>query len=731
MYFMNSWILNEAVSGYDAASGNEDIIEKLGEISVYDYKTKDFTKVKSSSIIKVVNDGVYKMQRDYPYLYQFMAKCKIMYIPTYPSEICDTMCVDNYNNLWISCSYVYNECLMDSNRVFGVLFHEMFHVFFDHLMRFNEMYPADMFTGGLEGARKKANMKANICMDYEVNASMAEDGIVDDGFFKRMNMLYKKEYTGLTWEEIMNKAGDFEYKDWLSRNGFNLDDIELKLLDAIEKASKVLMDPAAEDEEKRAARRELQKTIDDLLGKESSGEKGIQEMMEDLAKSKLGDIGDLSMDMDELVDDLYKNPASMSDEELDETLKHIDKFMDDLTENSSEVGEQFGKSSEEVSNDAAKARESFKEAMKKMKEGGLSKEEKQDLIDKAKDDLEDIISDDVEKEKLKKKREERDAKKKEERKEKFKKTHPIRSLIIIMKNFAGLKQFGVVSEKTVKTAEKCMEVLEPLTELKFSEMKKSDFDDPITYFTKLKDCFLPDLVALIDNETILNKTEDDMKRLLDGVFDFVFKAFDTALNNDLDEDARGSLMKTAAQKMRIIGKVLKTQKVWRTSEEFKEAYIEEMKRMMEMYKNGEVEELMKELIDKGVINPMFLDEKSRDIYHKVMSGGRKTEVEDKEALKYTEVMDGVEPYEGKVYYNLYSGDDSETILELSSKSDGILDHDYEPLGVRFEKDYPEYRVEESSESVFEVCFDGTTDSVDIDDLREKLESNPDYEIGEW
>ena len=616
---MDSWILNESISGYDAASGNEDVIEGLGDVDVYDEKKGEFVKIKASSIIKVVNDGIYRMQRDYPYLYQFMAKCKVMYIPVYPSEITDTMCVDDYNNLWINFTFVYNSCLMDSNRVFGILFHEMFHVFFDHMMRFNEMYPAEMFSGGLEGARKKANMKANICMDYEVNASMVEDGIVDDGFFKRMNALYKKEYTGMTWEEIMNKAGDVEYKDWLSRNGFSLDDIELKLLDAIEKASKVLMDPSAEDEEKMAARRELQKTIDDLLGKESSrGEKGIQDMLEDLAKSKLGDIGDLAMDMDKLIDDLYKNPSSMSDEDLEKTLDHIDKFMDDLTENSSEVGEQFGKSSDDVSNDAAKARESLKDAIKKMKEGGLSKEDKQDLIDKAKDDLEDIISDDVEKEKLKKKREERDAKKAEEKKERFKKTHPIRSLIIIMKNFVGLKAFGLVSDETVKSAEQCMESLEPLTELHFSEMKKSDFDDPITCFTKLKESFLPDLVALIDNETILNKTEDDMRRLLDGVFDFVFKAFDTALNNDLDEDARGSVIKTAAQKLRIIGKVLKTQKVWRVSDEFKDAYINEMKRMTEMYKDGKLEELMKELVDKGVINPIYLDKESQKIYYKVI-----------------------------------------------------------------------------------------------------------------
>ena len=44
-----------------------------------------------------------------------------------------------------------------------------------------------------------------------------------------------------------------------------------------------------------------------------------------------------------------------------------------------------------------------KDAMKKINEGGLTKDEKRDLMDKAKDALEDIISDDVEKDKLKEK----------------------------------------------------------------------------------------------------------------------------------------------------------------------------------------------------------------------------------------------------------------------------------------------------------------------------------------
>ena len=611
--------LNESV--YDSMSGNEDIIMKLDEVDIYDQKTKKPIKIKVEKFIKVVNDGVYKMMRDYPYLYQFMAKCKIMYIPVCPSEITNTMAVDTYNNLWINFDFVYNVCLMDSNRVFGILFHEMFHIFFDHILRFNELYPAGMFDG-MSSVRKRAHMKANICMDYEVNASMVDDNIVTPDFFKRMNLLYNKAYTGMTWEEIMNKVGDDEYKTWLKNNGFSLDDIELKILDAIEKASKVLMDPSADDDEKRYARKELRKTLDKLLGKKEKGEKTLQDELEELQNSKLGDIADISLNMDDVIDDLYKDPSKMTDDELSKTLRDMDKMMDSMTDNSEEIARQFNKDIETTSNDIDKARKSLKDAMEKIKKGGLSNDEKKDLLDKAKDDLEDIISDDVEKEKLKKKREERDAKKEEKRKEMLKKKHPIRNLIIIMKNLADLNKFGLVSDETVDILNKNIEDLDKLTEKKFSEIKKIDLKDLSHHLDELKESLLPDLVALIDNETILNKSKDDMKRLLDGVFEHIFNAFRKSIDKELDDNAKGSLMKMAASKLRIIGKVLKTQKVWRVTDEFKDAYTNTMKKLTGLIKSGKEKELFKELYDKGMINPLSLDDNGKRIYSELVKEGK-------------------------------------------------------------------------------------------------------------
>ena len=204
----------------------------------------------------------------------------------------------------------------------------------------------------------------------------------------------------------------------------------------------------------------------------------------------------------------------------------------------------------------------------------------------------------------------------------LKKKHPIRNLIIIMKNLADLNKFGLVSDETVDILNKNIEDLDKLTEKKFSEIKKIDLKDLSHHLDELKESLLPDLVALIDNETILNKSKDDMKRLLDGVFEHIFNAFRKSIDKELDDDAKGSLMKMAASKLRIIGKVLKTQKVWRVTDEFKDAYTNTMKKLTGLIKSGKEKELFKELYDKGMINPLSLDDNGKRIYSELVKEGK-------------------------------------------------------------------------------------------------------------
>lgn len=612
--------LNEA-STYESLYSNEDIIEKLGEVDVYDYEKNAYVKMNASDIIKVASDALYRIQRDYNYLYQFITKCKLMYLPTFPSEITNTMAVDNNNNLWMNLTFIYNDCKMDSENVFGILFHEMFHIFFDHLLRFDKKFPKSMFASAGPGVYKRANTKANLCMDYEVNASMVDDGIVKPDFFKVMDGLYKKEYTGMTWEEILDKYGDKEYDEWLLRNGESLDSIDKQVLDAIEEAAKVLMDPESDEDDKRFARKRLQEKLDQIFGKEDTGEKSLQDIFEDLAKTKLADHGEIAIDLEDVADDLMRNPENMTGPELDKALNDINKLIDEIEENSDAVADDFNKTADDVHKDAENARQALNDAMKKINDGGLSKEEKQELLDKAKDALEDVISDDVEKEKLKKKREERDAKREAEKKEKLKKIHPLRKLLIVFKNLAELYDIQLISEKTRDILNECVDDTDILTEKKFGDMKKSDLKNIGDHLNELYDSILPDLVKLIENETILQKTEDDMKHILDDVFETVFNAFKRIFDPGLDDDAKGSLIKAAAMKLRTIGKLLKTQKKWRVGDDFKSGYMDEMKRLMEIRNEGGDEALFKELYDKGVISPMMLDEHGMELLGKLIESG--------------------------------------------------------------------------------------------------------------
>lgn len=612
--------LNEA-STYESLYSNEDIIEKLGEVDIYDYGKKTYIKKNASDIIKVVSDALYKMHRDYNYLYQFITKCKLMYIPTFPSEITNTMAVDNLNNLWINLTFIYNDCKMDSENVFGILFHELFHIFFEHLLRFNKKFPKTMFASAGPGVYKRANTKANLCMDYEVNASMVDDGIVPKDFFKVMGGLYKKEYTGMTWEEILDKYGDKEYDEWLLKNGETLDNEEKQVLDAIEEAAKVLMDPESDEADKRFARKRLQEKLNKIFGKQDTGEKSLQDVFEDLAKTKLADHGEIAIDLEDVADDLMRNPENMTGPELDKTLSDINKLIDEIEENSDNVAGDFNKTVDEVHKDAEKARQTLKDAMKKINKGGLSKEEKKELLDKAKDALEDVISDEAEKDRLKEKRAERDAKRETEKKEKLKKTHPLRKLLIVFKNLAELYDIQLISENTRDILNKCIDDIDILTEKTFGDMKKSDLKNIGDHMNELYDPILADLVKLIDNETILQKTKDDMEHILDDVFETVFNALKRIFDPGLDDNAKGSLIKAAAMKLRTIGKLLKTQKKWRVGDDFKNGYVDEMKRLMEIRKEGGDEALFKELYDKGVISPMMLDEHGMELLGKLIESG--------------------------------------------------------------------------------------------------------------
>lgn len=603
--------------------GNAEEIYDLGEINIFD-KNKKIIKVKTADVIKVVNDAMFHMQKKYPYLYLFIGKCKVMYIPTFPSEICDSMCVDNFNNLWINMNFVYTECAMNKDRVFGILFHEMFHIFLEHIIRFNKMFPESTRAMMTKDLWKAANTKANLAMDYEINASMVADEIVTEDFWKTMGGLYKKEYTGITWEEIYTKYGDQEYRDWITLNGGRISDDEMKILDAIEKAAKVLKNPTATDEDKAKAKRELEKTIDKILGRDRTD--NIQDVLEDMMDSRLGDFGDVSKRMQDVIDDLYKDPSKMTEEQFNNLLEDIDRMSKEMARNTSKMAESFGKSESEVLTDIKKMRKTLRDSVTQMREKKMTKDEKQDIANKIKDSLEDIMSDIVGKKRREEKRKEREDAKEKAKKEAFKASHPLRKLINVFKNLMhlGEEPYDLVCKKSYRIMETIVELLEPLTEKKLSEIVEDDIDELKVYLPRLKDSLFTDLKALLDNKTILHKTEDDLHRVLDGVFKEVEEIlFIYLLKDSLDDSAKASVIKTAANKLRIIGKILKTQKSWRASDEFKEGYREMRDELMSLFKKDK-KAVLKKLYDMGLIDysvVITLDKRSKALYDELVADG--------------------------------------------------------------------------------------------------------------
>ena len=604
--------------------GNGEEIYDLNEISIIDQKTKKTVNVKTSDIIGVVNSARSFFRRKYPYLHIFLMSYKIMYIPVYPSKICPSMCVDGNNNLWINMHFIYNECDMDEHKVFGILFHEMFHIFLEHLIRFNKMFPESAKALMSPDVLSVANTKANIAMDYEINASMVADEIVSEDFWKIMGGLYKKEYMGRTWEDIYQNYGDKEYKEWLERNGERINETEMKILEAIEKAASVLKDPTSTEEDKARANKELQKTIDKLLGRDADDD--IQDILEEIKNTRLGDIGKISDKMQDVIDDLYKSPSKMSDEQFNDLLEDIDNMAREMMKHASEIAKTFDKSEEETIKDIKKMRNTLRKSITQMREQKMTKQEKKDIADKIKDCLEDVITNEINKEKKNEKRKERDAKKEAERKEAFKAKHPLRRLIKVFNNLIKLGEdpYDLICPTSHKTMKDIVNLLDGCTEKNLSEITKDDIEDLEFSLSKLKKSLFNDLKALLDNKTILHKTEDDLHRILDSVFEVVERAlFVHLVNPDLDDDEKSSVLAVAADKLRIIGKVLKTQKSWRASDDFKEGFREKRNELMSLFKKDK-KAVLKKLHEMGVLNPMTimtLDKRSMALYNELVADG--------------------------------------------------------------------------------------------------------------
>jgi DNA-directed RNA polymerase subunit F len=189
----------------------------------------------------------------------------------------------------------------------------------------------------------------------------------------------------------------------------------------------------------------------------------------------------------------------------------------------------------------------------------------------------------------------------------------------------GDDPYDLICAKSYDNMNEIVDILDSLTEKNISEISKDDVEKLKPHISELKDSLFKDLKALLDNKTILHKTEDDLHRVLDGVFKYVEDAlFVHLLDTGLDDASKASVLKVAADKLRIIGKILKTQKSWRASDEFKEGFREMRDELMSLFKKDK-KAVIKKLYDMGVIDHNIVlstfDKRSRALFDEMVKDG--------------------------------------------------------------------------------------------------------------
>ena len=603
MYNYNMLYYNNLLTeSRGSSNGNVDAFLALGEIEVYDDALKAIITVKTEDFVKVVTDAMFKIQKDYKFFSTYIKYSKIFYVPNYPSAMgINTMAVDNKMNLWMNVHFIYNECKMNKDRIFGIIFHELMHNFFKHTEREEAIYPA-------KHRNKHQHMKSNICQDFEVNASMVVDEIVSADFWDKMNGLYKKDYEGKRWEDILKDNGDEEYEAWLKRSGQKLDDRTKEALKAIEEALKTLRDPESTDAEKERAGEILKKKMDELYGKkdrkivDKADLSGLRREFDKLMDSQLGDIDAVLVALQNVADDLKTHPKDMSDHDVEIIISDIRILKRELLNNASKIAEMFRKDEDEEKEDIKKSIKSLSAALNILHDGGETPKQERKVIRQAKDDLEAIILNAVDKKRKEEKRKEEIKKHKEklekskeeiksaiEKREELKKKNPIKKFVDTFKNLQELIKIDRISNETNLTLVDINKELNELVDINISLISLNDIKSVFDFITY-------DLKKL-KKRRILSMSKEEIDKFINDVFDALSNFFKVIVDEKEPSSVKFGAMSLAVEELRKLGKKLKSKKVIKASKEWKDSYKSTRDRLIKIYKE-KGKDALKDEVDK-------------------------------------------------------------------------------------------------------------------------------------
>ena len=137
--------------------------------------------------------GFIKQKSDY--VADLIGSCPIYFVTS--TDITSTMAVDFAGNIYMNPHFMYKECKCRADLIGTILFHEAYHVLYNHVKRGISYY--DRYGGNFNGKL------LNAAADYEVNAALIKNLVTTrDVIQGEMHGFYEQAFASKSFEQIMD-----------------------------------------------------------------------------------------------------------------------------------------------------------------------------------------------------------------------------------------------------------------------------------------------------------------------------------------------------------------------------------------------------------------------------------------------------------------------------------------------------------------------------------------------
>ena len=596
----------------DKSAGNKKSILKLGKIKMYIPALDKVMDVELKPIVKSVDMALGKIGSKYSFMYTYIQNSRPMFVLTDPNlEQCihKTMSVDNLGNLWLNVHFIYNDLDCNVDKIFGILFHELMHNFLDHLSRGQKILPKEermrLYSISKDMLRNE-DLKQNLCADMEVNCNMVADGVVTSDFWKEMKGVFDEKYFGKQFEEIYKTDGDELLKNYLKSGGVKISEEYLEALKAILEALRIFHNPDATEREKDIAASKLRDIIESLFG-ETKTKMTIRKSLIKLQKLNLKEIGEIGPYLKKVIDDLEVSPVNMTEDDLSTFINDVNILKEEMKNCSSEIEDMFNLDKDEFLKDNEECWTILSDGVSRLsKEKELLDEERDEITEKIIFLINKLISNNLMKDKLKeefKKRmkeiEEKRKKKMEKEIEKKEKKHILYNYLLRVEDMAAIYHHERLDMKSFKLCNEYADIIKPLLHKDIHDINEDDLSLAYEVIKGLKDSFYENLKILKEKGILVDRDDSFFVDLVDRFYNDTKYMLDFLIG-DHTETEIVSVVKTALSSLRMIGREFHRQAKVRPSEEYKEAFDSEWKRLVKIFN---------ELGEKGLRRELGLPEK--------------------------------------------------------------------------------------------------------------------------